>query len=841
MKRLSLVFLILFIVVVASASTYIKGPALIEAPTITVTAAGTLTLTSASNTVQLFTGSTSHILKLPDATTLPVGRHFRVLNESTSAISVRNSASTILGTATNGAGMIDLYLRDNSTAAGTWSVHTSKMDFANAGTFTGVLRMQSGGTGNDLSATVASGGIAYGDVSTGLLCSAAGSVGQILQSAGASAPTWSTATYPATAGTSGKVLISNGTNIVTSTPTFPNASATAGKYITSDGTNWIASTPTLGNASTTNAILRSADGTNWTQSSWGVDGGLLYGNAGGAVTQNSNLTFNGTSLIVGTSSGSGNLVEVNGSMTNTGAATIANAVGSVATIGAASSTSVHTINGGQKWTTITVTNANRTLDTTTKDLLVLLDTGTTQSSITLPPPTNGRIIMIADKGGNASSKNITVLPNSAETVLGAASFVLKTNYGSIALTSDGTNWTSIGGAFATQLAVAGVSGVVGTLGLSNGGTGFTVTQDSSYELDDYSVACTVAASAMTCNLLDIAGATPTATKVVRIAFRNATAATGTSSTVQVTAALSIVVSSGSTLGCTSAVACTLYLYAINNAGTVVLGIMNGPIQDEGSVYTSTVLAGSGGDDAANTMYSTAAQSSKAIRVLARITQTQSTAGTWASVPTEVSLWPFRDQQPWYINAYLDGANPSLGTADVSTYTEITDAGLTLTPIAGSQPVGVMCSTTNAATAPTTSTSTCAAGSESVGINFAIPTIGAYEVCAQFGWLTNATQAGGAFVGFELIETPTSAQTLTLESGQRVASGCQALAIATGTGNICMMPERVCGVFNWTATGTKGVRLMYEQLTSATLNSSVLEADANSSVGQRNIGWTVKRL
>lgn len=77
---------------------------------------------------------------------------------------------------------------------------------------------------------------------------------------------WTTATYPATATGTGKVLIADGTNWVASTPTFPNASATSGKFIRSDGTNWIASTPTLPtSAGTAGKILRS-DGTNYVES-----------------------------------------------------------------------------------------------------------------------------------------------------------------------------------------------------------------------------------------------------------------------------------------------------------------------------------------------------------------------------------------------------------------------------------------------------------------------------------------------------------------------------------------------------------------------------------------------
>jgi len=90
-----------------------------------------------------------------------------------------------------------------------------------------------------------------------------GATGRMLQSNAAAAPSFSTATYPSTGGTAGKILISDGTNIVSSTPTYPNASATAGKVIVSDGTNFIASTPTFPNASATAGKFIRSDGTNW--------------------------------------------------------------------------------------------------------------------------------------------------------------------------------------------------------------------------------------------------------------------------------------------------------------------------------------------------------------------------------------------------------------------------------------------------------------------------------------------------------------------------------------------------------------------------------------------------
>lgn len=125
----------------------------------------------------------------------------------------------------------------------------------------GTATLSQGGTNASL--TASNGGIFYSTSSAGAILSGTATAGQVLRSGASTTPSWSTATYPATAGTSGKVLISDGTNIVSSTPTYPNASATSGKIIVSDGTNFIASTPTFPNASATlNKIIQS-DGTNW--------------------------------------------------------------------------------------------------------------------------------------------------------------------------------------------------------------------------------------------------------------------------------------------------------------------------------------------------------------------------------------------------------------------------------------------------------------------------------------------------------------------------------------------------------------------------------------------------
>ena len=108
------------------------------------------------------------------------------------------------------------------------------------------------------------GDIIYASGTTTLSKLADVAAGSFLRSGGAGvAPAWSTSTIPTSAGASGKILVSDGTNYILSTPTFPNASATSGKVIRSDGTNWVASTETHAVPGTSGNVFTS-DGTNWT-------------------------------------------------------------------------------------------------------------------------------------------------------------------------------------------------------------------------------------------------------------------------------------------------------------------------------------------------------------------------------------------------------------------------------------------------------------------------------------------------------------------------------------------------------------------------------------------------
>ena len=157
--------------------------------------------------------------------------------------------------------------------SGTGLQHSATFAFSNAAT-TNTYTFQEGSQtiagstvplyGTGVQSFTAYAPILGGTTSTGALQStASGNTGQILQSNGSAAkPTWSTPTYPSASPSSGKILQSDGTNIVASSTTWPNASATTRKITVSDGTNWVASTETWAIPGSQYNMLQS-DGTNW--------------------------------------------------------------------------------------------------------------------------------------------------------------------------------------------------------------------------------------------------------------------------------------------------------------------------------------------------------------------------------------------------------------------------------------------------------------------------------------------------------------------------------------------------------------------------------------------------
>lgn len=212
-------------------------------------------------------------------------------------------------------------------------------------------------------------------------------------------------------------------------------------------------------------------------------------------------------------------------------------------------------------------------------------------------------------------------------------------------------------------------------------------------VSNYNITAAVAANALTVALKTSAGTDAAAGDVIRIGFRSSTATSGVYNVRTVTGALSVVVSSGSTLGHANGVAYPIFIYALDNAGTVELAVST-QLVDEGTLQSTTAEGGAGAADSNSVMYSTTARSNVPVRLIGKLTSSQATAGTWASAMSTVQLLPIMDTPGRVLQGARDGSALPTGTvgeyleAAVSTATtssaadtdqDVTDLTLTLTP------------------------------------------------------------------------------------------------------------------------------------------------------------------
>lgn len=202
-------------------------------------------------------------------------------------------------------------------------------------------------------------GVLYGNGTSSIGATAAGSAGQLLQSAGGagSPPAWTTATYPATAGTAGKILRSDGTNFVDSTATYPNTVA-AGDLLLATAANTIGSLADV------------------------AVGQLLASGGVGVVpayTASPSITGNMTAAtgFVATTAGAGITLN-SGTTSGTTTATLNGRSGQI-------TITTPTINAGSTFT-FTITNSSVTGSST--QILYGLTGGTTGSAITIQSVTN---------------------------------------------------------------------------------------------------------------------------------------------------------------------------------------------------------------------------------------------------------------------------------------------------------------------------------------------------------------------------------------------------------------------------------------------------------------------
>lgn len=189
----------------------------------------------------------------------------------------------------------------------------------------------------------------------------------------------------------------------------------------------------------------------------------------------------------------------------------------------------------------------------------------------------------------------------------------------------------------------------------NGSTGFLASMlDNSKILDplalyNISLVPSVAGNALTMKVTSRDGSTALATgNPATISQRSATLSSGIFNSRNITGDITLVISSGSTLGHANNTAGYIYWYLIDNAGTQELAASTKDFGRQG-IVTTTAEGGAGAADIATTMYSATARTSVPFRQIGRTIDTQTTAGTWTAVPTTVEVLStagFDDTNTW---------------------------------------------------------------------------------------------------------------------------------------------------------------------------------------------------
>jgi hypothetical protein len=199
--------------------------------------------------------------------------------------------------------------------------------------------------------------------------------------------------------------------------------------------------------------------------------------------------------------------------------------------------------------------------------------------------------------------------------------------------------------------------------------------DSIIDVQNLSLATSVAANAMTIALKTKAGTDPTGSDIVKVGFRNATLTNGTYNVRSITAALGMTISAGASLGHTSGgIGGAFYVYLIDNAGTPELAVSSDKY-DQGKLVSTTAM--SAGATSATAIYSTVARASVPVRLIGRIVHFQTTAGNYVNNATEISTGHFEGSLASYIGdqtTYLSTTTYNVPNGVGLLWVEVTPGG-----------------------------------------------------------------------------------------------------------------------------------------------------------------------
>jgi hypothetical protein len=161
---------------------------------------------------------------------------------------------------------------------------------------------------------------------------------------------------------------------------------------------------------------------------------------------------------------------------------------------------------------------------------------------------------------------------------------------------------------------------------------------SSLELSNFSIAASVGSNNLTIAFKDAGGSDCSAGSQAKIGFRSTTATSGAYSQRSLAAAASLVISNGSSLALAASRAGFIFVYAIDNSGTIEVAAST-RLYKEKDLVTTTAEGGAGGADS-RTIYSTTARTGVACRLVGLIEITPGASHAWSAAPSCVSTWPF---------------------------------------------------------------------------------------------------------------------------------------------------------------------------------------------------------
>ncbi len=220
------------------------------------------------------------------------------------------------------------------------------------------------------------------------------------------------------------------------------------------------------------------------------------------------------------------------------------------------------------------------------------------------------------------------------------------------LTTKGDLYVATASNTTTRLGVGTNGYVLKADSAATEGVSYALPDNQAGTLVNCSIVASVAGNELTVAVKDSAGNNCSATSPLYAAFGNATLTNGALSIVSLTAALSITVPSTGTLGQRDGIASDIYVYLINSAGTIKIGICRLKLPED-RLYSSVAIGT--GSDSSTVLYSDAIYSNIRVRCVGMITNTQATAGTWATAPSSIISGP-RSLLPAQIIEVIVSAN-----------------------------------------------------------------------------------------------------------------------------------------------------------------------------------------